>query len=355
MTAKFDNPLATDGFEFVEFTGPQPEALARLFECLGFVEVGRHRHKAVSHFRQGDINFILNREPRSLAEEYAARHGPSCNAMAFRVRDAASAYAEAIRRGATPIDLPVGPMELKIPAIAGVGGLVIYLVDRYGARTIYDVDFEPIASADPEAETGLTVIDHLTHNLERGHLDLWAAFYEKVFGFREIRHFAIAGRQTGLLSRAMISACGKIRIPLNESRDERSQIEEFLARYRGEGIQHIALATDDIQRSVDALRRRGIPFQETPASYYDEIDARLPDHREDIARLREAGILIDGGAANGGGILLQIFTADMIGPIFFEIIQRKGNEGFGAGNFQALFEALERDQIRRGVLQEASA
>jgi 4-hydroxyphenylpyruvate dioxygenase len=363
MAEIFDNPLGTDGFEFVEFTSPRPEELAQLFRRFGFQEVGRHRHKAVSHYRQGDINFILNREPRSLAEDFARRHGPSANAMAFRVKDAAAAYREALRRGATPVEQPVGPMELRIPAIAGIGGLAIYLVDRYGARTIYDVDFEPVAGAGEGTQegtqvrtgVGLTHIDHLTHNLHRGHLDQWAAFYERIFNFREIRHFDIEGRLTGLVSRAMTSPCGKIRIPLNESRDEHSQIEEFLARYHGEGIQHIALATDDIHATVEALRERGIPFQDTPDTYYEAVDQRLPGHGEDLVRLRADGILIDGGPGQGQGLLLQIFTRDAVGPIFFEIIQRKGNEGFGEGNFQALFESIERDQIRRGVLQERSA
>jgi 4-hydroxyphenylpyruvate dioxygenase len=350
MTQQFDNPLGTDGFEFVEFTSPRPGDLATLFRQLGFAEAGRHRHKAVSHYRQGDINFILNREPRSQAEEFAARHGPSCNALAFRVKDAAFAYAEALKRGARPVEQPVGPMELRIPAIEGIGGLVIYLVDRYGAQTIYDVDFEPQQSQGEADGAGLTVIDHLTHNLHRGHLDHWAEFYQRVFNFREIRRFDIEGQLTGLISRAMTSPCGKIRIPLNESRDERSQIEEFLARYRGEGVQHIALATADIYPTVEALRRRGIPFQDTPDTYFDAIDERLPGHGEDLARLRDNRILIDGAPARGEGLLLQIFTRDAVGPIFFEIIQRKGNEGFGEGNFQALFESIERDQIARGVL-----
>jgi 4-hydroxyphenylpyruvate dioxygenase len=352
MAYGFANPLGTDGFEFVEFASPRPAELAKLFRRFGFREVGRHRHKAVSHYRQGDINFILNREPNSPAEDFARRHGPSANAMAFRVKDAAAAYAEALRRGATPVEQPVGPMELHIPAIAGVGGLAIYLVDRYGARTIYDVDFEPVEAGE-DAGVGLTRIDHLTHNLQRGHMDEWASFYERVFNFREIRHFDIEGRYTGLVSRAMTSPCGKIRIPLNESRDERSQIEEFLARYHGEGIQHIALATDDIYATVEVLRARGIPFQDTPDTYYEGVDQRLPGHGEDRIRLRGDGILIDGGP--GEGLLLQIFTRDAVGPIFFEIIQRKGNEGFGEGNFQALFESIERDQIRRGVLQDASS
>ncbi|MDP2882160.1 MAG: 4-hydroxyphenylpyruvate dioxygenase [Azonexus sp.] len=353
MSELFDNPLGTDGFEFVEFVSPAADSLAELFARLGFVEAGRHRHKDVSHYRQGDINFILNREPGGQAESFASRHGPSANAMAFRVRDAALAYSEALRRGATPAEQPVGAMELKIPAIQGIDGLVIYLVDRYGARTIYDVDFEPLAQrGDASGGVGLTYIDHLTHNLQRGHMDHWAAFYERVFNFRQIRYFDIEGKLTGLISRAMTSPCGKIRIPLNESRDDRSQIEEFIARYRGEGIQHIALGSDDIYATVEALRARGIAFQETPDTYYEALARRLPEHGEDLQRLRADGILLDGAPSEGQGLLLQIFTHDEIGPIFFEIIQRKGNDGFGEGNFRALFESIELDQIRRGVLQE---
>jgi 4-hydroxyphenylpyruvate dioxygenase len=350
MAETIDNPAGTDGFEFVEFASPKPDELDRLFRQLGFIEAGRHRHKAVSHYRQGDINFIVNREPDGQAARFAARHGPSANALALRVKDAAHAYREALKRGAVPIEQPVGPMELRIPAVAGVDGLVIYLVDRYGAQTIYDVDFQPTGVTADAANVGLTSLDHVTHNLHRGHMDRWAEFYQRVFNFREIRYFEIEGKLTGLVSRAMTSPCGKIRIPLNESRDEHSQIEEFLARYHGEGIQHIALATDDIHATVAALRARGIVFRTTPDSYYETIDARLPGHGEDVARLREHGILIDG--APKAGLLLQIFTDDAIGPIFFEIIQRKGNEGFGEGNFRALFESIERDQIRRGVLRE---
>ena len=351
MSELFDNPLGTDGFEFVEFVSPAADSLAELFGKLGFVEAGRHRHKDVSHYRQGDINFILNREPGSQAESFAARHGPSANAMAFRVRDAALAYREALRRGATPVEQPVGAMELKIPAIQGIDGLVIYLVDRYGAQTIYDVDFEPLAQrGDASGGVGLRYLDHLTHNLQRGHMDQWAAFYERVFNFRQIRYFDIEGKLTGLISRAMTSPCGKIRIPLNESRDDRSQIEEFIARYHGEGIQHIALGSDYIYATVEALRARGIAFQETPDTYYEALDQRLPGHGEDLPRLRADGILLDGAPSEGQGLLLQIFTKEAIGPIFFEIIQRKGNEGFGEGNFRALFESIELDQIRRGVL-----
>jgi 4-hydroxyphenylpyruvate dioxygenase len=346
------NPIGTDGFEFVEFTGPDPALLHKQFEQLGFRVAGRHRSKQVTHYRQGDINFILNAEPNSDAEAFGKKHGNSANAMAFRVTDAGAALQEAERRGAQIVQPKVGPMELSIPAIIGIGGLHIYLVDRYGAQSIYDVDFEPVdgAEATSTADAGLTYIDHLTHNLARGNMARWAKFYEDVFNFREIRFFDIEGQHTGLFSKAMTSPCGKIRIPLNESQDDQSQIEEFLRRYEGEGIQHIALGTDDIFQSVSALKDKGVPFQSTPDTYYGGIDARVPGHGEDIARLKALQILIDGAPQQDQGLLLQIFTQDAIGPIFFEIIQRKGNEGFGEGNFKALFESIEQDQVRRGVL-----
>jgi 4-hydroxyphenylpyruvate dioxygenase len=268
--------------------------------------------------------------------------------MAFRVRDAARAFRRAVELGATPVASPVGPMELSIPAIEGIGGSLVYLVDRYGEHTIYDVDFVPVAQASSGLPAGLTLIDHLTHNVQRGRMDHWGGFYERLFNFREIRYFDIEGRKTGLLSRAMTSPCGKIRIPINESQDDKSQIEEYLREYRGEGIQHIALATDDIYATVDQLRRNGIEFQDTPDTYYDGVEARVEGHRESLAELAKRRILIDGSAKDG--ILLQIFTKNVIGPIFFEIIQRKGNEGFGEGNFRALFESIELDQERRGVI-----
>lgn len=349
----FENPLGTDGFEFVEFTSPEPERLKDLFEKMGFTAVARHRSKNVLRFRQGDINFILNMEPAGQAAEFRAAHGPSANAMAFRVRDAAKAFRLAVERGAKPVQGPVGPMELNIPAIEGIGGSNLYLVDRYGAQEIYDVDFVPISGAEADMAKnarGLTYLDHLTHNVQRGNMAKWAEFYERIFNFREIRYFDIEGKQTALLSKAMTSPDGKIRIPLNESQDEHSQIEEFLKDYKGEGIQHIALGTDDIYASVEAMQAQGVRFQDTIDTYFDGIDARVPGHGEDVERLRANKILIDGAPTEGQGLLLQIFTENMIGPIFFELIQRKGNEGFGEGNFKALFESIELDQIRRGVL-----
>jgi 4-hydroxyphenylpyruvate dioxygenase len=352
----FDNPLGTDGFEFVEFTSPAPVRLQQLLELMGFVAVGRHRSKNVLRYAQGDINFILNMEPAGQPADFRAAHGPSANAMAFRVKDAGKALQLAIERGAKPVTGPVGPMELNIPAIEGIGGSNLYLVDRYGAEAIYDVDFRPLPGASPRpVSLGLTAIDHLTHNLHRGRMDHWAEFYQRIFNFREIRTFDIEGQQTGLLSRAMTSPDGKIRIPLNESRDAHSQIEEFLKDYGGEGIQHIALSTEDIFATVEAMRAAGVKFQDTPESYYEGVDARLPGHGESLQRLRADRILVDGGPREGQGLLLQIFTENMIGPIFFEIIQRKGNEGFGEGNFKALFESIELDQVRRGVLPAKEA
>lgn len=350
----WENPMGTFGFEFVEFTAEDTEALGRLFETLGFRAVARHRSKAVTHYRQNDINFIVNAEPRSFAQSFARVHGPSVCAVGFRVRDAAKAYARALDLGAEPQHSQVGPMELNIPAIRGVGGSLIYLVDRADNPSIYDIDFVPIEGEDislPDTG-GLTYIDHLTHNVFRGRMDLWAGFYERLFNFREIRYFDIEGKQTGLRSRAMTSPCGKIRIPVNESADDKSQIAEYLAAYKGEGIQHIALGTDDIYGTVEALKARGIALMPPPPDeYYAAIDERLPGHGEDIEGMRRSGILIDGAPGDGGGILLQIFTQTVIGPVFFEIIQRKGDEGFGEGNFRALFEAMEQDQINRGVLE----
>ena len=347
------NPMGTDGFEFVEYTAPDPAALGALFESMGFVRVARHRSKDVSLFRQGDVNFIVNGEPESFAQGFARVHGPSVCAIAFRVKNAARAYKRALSLGAWGVENRVGPMELNIPAIKGIGDSLIYLVDRYGERgSIYDVDFEflPGVERNPKG-VGLTYIDHLTHNVHRGRMDEWSSFYERLFNFREIRYFDIEGKLTGLKSKVMTSPCGKIRIPINESSDDKSQIQEYLAAYHGEGIQHIALGTGDIFESVEALKLKGVPFQDVPDTYYEQVDKRLPGHGEDLARMAADRILIDGAPTEGGGLLLQIFTQTVIGPIFFEIIQRRGNEGFGEGNFRALFESIELDQIRRGVLK----
>jgi 4-hydroxyphenylpyruvate dioxygenase len=352
MADLFDNPMGTDGFEFIEYTAPDTAALGQYFERMGFRAVAKHRSKNVTLYRQNDVNFIVNAEPDSHGARFARSHGPSACAMAFRVREAGKAYAMALEKGAKPFQGKIGPMELNIPAIEGIGGSIIYFVDRYapGGVSIYDIDFVPTDTAKgfTHKGAGLVDIDHVTHNVYRGNMNLWAGFYEKLFNFREIKYFDIEGKLTGLKSRAMTSPCGKIRIPINESSDDKSQIAEYLEEYKGEGIQHIALSTNDIYASVETLARTGVAFQSTIDTYYEGIDTRLPNHGEDMARLKRNQILIDGGPDQG--LLLQIFTQNAIGPIFFEIIQRKGNDGFGEGNFRALFESIELDQIRRGVL-----
>jgi 4-hydroxyphenylpyruvate dioxygenase len=351
--ASADNPMGTDGFEFVEFAHPDPVALASLFERMGFAAVARHRSKNVTLYRQGDVNYVLNAEPDSFAAVFARAHGPSACAMGFRVKDAALAFGRALDMGATAAQAKIGPMELNIPAIVGVGGALVYLVDRFGDKgSIWDVDFRWTGERDPHPRgVGLTTLDHLTHNVYRGHMDEWAGWYERFFNFRQIRYFDIEGKLTGLHSRAMTSPCGKIRIPINESVDDKSQIEEYLAAYKGEGIQHIACACDDIYATVAALRARGLDFMPAPPdAYYDRIDERLPGHGEPVEKLRELGLLIDGAGGARPRLLLQIFSKTVIGPIFFEFIQRKGDEGFGEGNFRALFQSIEDDQLRRGVL-----
>ena len=355
------NPMGTDGFEFVEFCHPQPEELDRLFGRLGFAAVAKHKSKDVTLYRQGDINFILNAEPGSFAANFAQKHGPSAPAMAFRVVDAKRAYERALSLGAKPVQTVRGANELAIPAIEGIGGLQIYLVDRYGAKgSIYDVDFTWTGAPDPKpAGVGLFYIDHLTHNVQRGRLDAWAGFYERLFNFRQIRFFDIAGKFSGLHSRAMTSPDGKIRIPINEDAGETGQIQEYLEQYNGEGIQHVALGAKDLYASIESLVGRGVEFMPAPNEiYYSGIDRRLPKHGEPVARLRQDGILIDGEGVVEGGftkVLLQRFGKTAIGPIFFEFIQRKGDDGFGEGNFKALFESIEEDQIRRGVLKTDAA
>jgi len=349
-----ENPMGTDGFEFVEYTAPDPELLRDLFTKMGFPAVARHRRKAVTLHKQQDINFIINSEPASYAAEYAKAHGPSACAMAFRVKDSKAAFDRALKLGATAAKTDVGKGELDIPAIEGIGGSLLFFVDKYADKgSIYDVDFDFFddwQQIEADHASHLTYIDHLTHNVHRGRMEVWADFYERLFNFREIRYFDIEGKQTGLFSKAMTSPCGKIRIPLNESQDDKSQIEEFLREYKGEGIQHIALGSDDIYKAVDIIRARGIPFQDTPDTYYEMLPERIQGHGESIPELEKRRILMDGAPTEGQGLLLQIFTQNVIGPIFFEIIQRKGNEGFGEGNFKALFESIELDQVRRGVL-----
>jgi 4-hydroxyphenylpyruvate dioxygenase len=351
------NPAGTDGFEFVEFAHPDPAVLEKLFGQMGFVPVAKHRSKAITLYRQGDITYVLNAEPDSHAARFVEAHGPCAPAMAWRVVDAQHALRRALSLGAT--EYTGTDKSLDVPALVGIGGSLLYLVETYGdAGSPYAAEYDWLDAPDPRpAGIGFYYLDHLTHNVIRGNMDTWYRFYADTFNFREIRFFDIQGKHTGLTSRALTSPCGKIRIPINESSDDKSQIEEYLRRYKGEGIQHIAIATTDIYGGADELAHRGVRFMPgPPETYYELSHARVKGHLEPIDRLKTHGILIDGEGVVGGGetrILLQIFSKTVIGPIFFEFIQRKGDDGFGEGNFKALFESIEADQIKRGILQTA--
>jgi 4-hydroxyphenylpyruvate dioxygenase len=354
MADLYENPMGLDGFEFVEFTAPERGILEPVFESMGFTLVAKHKSKQVELWRQGDINLITNYEPKSHAAYYAEEHGPSACGMAFRVKDAQAAYALALEKGAQPVEITTGPMELRLPAIKGIGGATLYLIDRYeGTNTIYDIDFDWVEGVDRNpVGCGFHTLDHLTHNVYRGRMAYWAEYYENLFNFREIRFFDIKGEYTGLTSKAMTAPDGKIRIPLNEEAGGGGQIEEYLMKYNGEGIQHIAFACDDIVACWDRLKKQGIKFMTPPpGTYYDMLEDRLPGHGEPIDQLQPRGILVDGTTGDGPPrLLLQIFSDTLLGPVFFEFIQRKEDDGFGEGNFKALFESIERDQIERGVL-----
>ena len=360
MVDLFENPVGLDGFEFVEFCAPERGVLEPVFAVMGFTEIAQHRSKDVHLWRQGGINLIINYEPKSPAWYFAREHGPSACGMAFRVKDARKAYAYLLEKGAEPVPVETGPMELRIPAIRGIGGAILYLVDRYegGERgenlSIYDIDFEYLPGVDRHpVGAGFQIIDHLTHNVYGGRMKYWADYYETLFNFREIRFFDIKGEYTGLTSKALTAPDGKIKIPLNEEGEGgKGQIEEFLREFNGEGIQHIALICDDLVACWDRLKKLGVPFMTAPPNtYYEMLDGRLPGHGEDVKALQTRGILLDGTTEGGEPrLLLQIFAEAQVGPVFFEFIQRKGDDGFGEGNFKALFESIERDQVARGVL-----
>ncbi|MFD1880845.1 4-hydroxyphenylpyruvate dioxygenase [Paracoccus pacificus] len=353
------NPAGTDGFEFVEFAHPRPEVLDKLFRQMGFVPVARHTSKDVTLYRQGNVNYVLNNQPDSHASRFIADHGPCAPAMGWRVVDARHALKRAVELGATEY---TGPGKvLDFPAVIGIGGSLLYFIDKYGdAGSAWSGEYDWLGEVDPKPEgVGFYYLDHLTHNVIRGNMDTWYRFYADTFNFREIKYFDIKGKQTGLTSRALTSPDGKIRIPINESADDHSQIEEYLREYKGEGIQHIAIATEDIYAATDAIAANGLEFMPAPPdTYYEMSRRRVKNHEEPLDRMKRHGILIDGEGVVGGGetrVLLQIFSKTVIGPIFFEFIQRKGDDGFGNGNFTALFESIEEDQIRRGVLKPSDA
>lgn len=344
------NPAGTNGFDFLEFTTPHFQKLDSQLKQFGFTPVAKHISHDVTLYQKNDIRFFVNTTPNSLASEFAKLHGASTSAMGFCVENAKLAFEHAINMGAKPYYAEDQASIYQIPAIYGVGNSLIYFVDYQNGHPNYFSQFKFTPNQTQINDSGLTYLDHVTHNLYRGNMDKWAEFYERIFNFKEIRYFDIEGKLTGLKSRALTSPCGKIRIPLNESSDDKSQIEEFLNEFNGEGIQHIALGTNDIYQTVETLRLNNLEFLDTPDTYYDLTEKRLPNHGEPLERLKINKILIDGNTQGNPKLLLQIFTKNMLGPVFFEIIQRKGDEGFGEGNFKALFESIELDQIQRGVL-----
>ncbi|MDF1757515.1 MAG: 4-hydroxyphenylpyruvate dioxygenase [Legionellaceae bacterium] len=348
MTTEYENPCGLDGFAFLEFSSQDTSILDRQFTEMGFAKSATHANGAIILYKQGDIEFIVNTTTDSQAFEHSKTHGAGACAMGFKVADAKSAFEHAISKGATEFH-DKSSIKHHLHAIEAIGGSVIYFVDDKNQpfNGQWDINSD---NQNIDSNCGLIHIDHLTHNVYRGNMDKWAEFYESIFNFREIRFFNIVGKLTGLISRALSSPCDKIKIPLNESKDDKSQIEEFLNEYSGEGIQHIALSTDDIYSTVRKLRDQGVGFLDVPDTYYEMINDRIPWHTEPLSQLQELSLLTDGEKDPKHGLLLQIFTENVFGPVFFEIIQRKGNQGFGEGNFQALFEAIERDQIKRGTL-----
>ena len=342
-----ENPLGLSGVEFVEFATPDVGYMDEVFLGLGFSKLRRHQGKDITLYQQNAINFLLNDEAQGPARNFSNLHGPSISAMGWRVGDADFALSEAVKRGARAV--ADKDKDLPYAAIYGIGGSLIYLIDRYGeGSSIYATDFVQLNRPLYVPSKGFVAIDHLTNNVHKGTMADWVRFYECVFGFTEERYFDIQGKKTGLTSYALRSPDGSFCIPINEGDESASQIEEYLRDYAGPGVQHLAFLTEDILQSLDALDGSGIEMLDIGDDYYLKVFDRFPPKSDEFeARIRRHQVLIDG---NRDGILLQIFTKNLFGPIFFEIIQRNGCLGFGEGNFQALFESIERDQERRQVV-----
>jgi 4-hydroxyphenylpyruvate dioxygenase len=346
-----ENPAGTDGFEFVEFSHPEPQELRDLFARMGYALTARHKTKEIELWQQGDVTYVLNAEPGSFAARFVDEHGPCAPSMGWRVVDAQHAFEHAVSKGAEPY---LGDDKtMNVPTIKGIGGSLIYFIDQYYDTSPYNAEFNWLAQSKPRGD-GFYYLDHLTHNVFKGNMDKWFAFYSDLFNFEQIRFFDIQGKHSGLFSRALTSPCGRIRIPINEDRGETGQIVAYLKKYKGEGIQHIAVGTEDIYAATDQIADKGIKFMPGPPdAYYALSHDRVHDHQEPIEKMKKYGILIDGeGVVDGGEtrILLQIFSKTVIGPIFFEFIQRKGDDGFGEGNFKALFESIEQEQIDNGEI-----
>lgn len=340
-----NNPLGLDGIEFTEYASAEVDYMEKVFLDFGFSKLKRHHQKDITYFNQNDIHFLLNNEQAGFSHEFTKAHGPAVCSMGWRVKDAEYAYKTAIERGAKPAE---GNKDLPYPAIYGIGNSLIYFIDTYGGKgNIYDENFVDLDNPVKQADKGFLVIDHMTNNVYKGTMERWSNFYKDVFGFTEVRYFDIKGAQTGLTSYALRAPCGKFCIPINEGNEEKSQIEEYLRDHNGPGVQHIAFLTRNILASLDAMEGSAIKTLDINPEYYDTVFDRVPNVKEDHARIKHHQVLVDGSEND---YLLQIFTKNLFGPIFIEIIQREENFGFGEGNFQALFESIERDQAKRGVL-----
>lgn len=357
MSANEKNPCGLCGIEYVEFASPDPDALHRLFLAFGFSRTMRHAQKNIDLYEQNGIRFLLNREPRSFAESFAKKHGPSICSMGWKVEDPVRALGAARARGARPMmegDLtrPISGVASALPAIYGIGdSLITFIEGRAGvvedaARLYGTLGFVPLDRPDRVADKGFLAVDHLTNNVEKGTMKRWADFYKNVFGFTEVRYFDIRGVKTGLTSYALRSPDGSFAIPINEADEAKSQINEYLEEYKGPGIQHLAFLTDDILASLRGLEGSPIAFLDIDDDYYKDVFARLPVVTEDHTEIQKRNVLVDGDEQ---GYLLQIFTKNLVGPIFIELIQRKNHLSFGEGNFTALFRSIERDQAKRGV------
>lgn len=343
------NPIGLNGVDFLEYCGPDAVHFENLFKKMGFSEIAQVPNKKIKLYRQGDINFIINCEQNTFAASFAKAHGPSVCSTGLRVGDAEKAFENALKRGARAYD---GSQESRgaspYLAIYGIGDSLIYFIDEHNHKDLYLNQFKLKSLDIHPLGLGLNIVDHFTNNVPKGEMTKWSDFYEKIFNFREVRYFDIKGKSTGLLSKAMRSPCSLFCVPINEPTDGKSQIQEYLDEYKGSGIQHIALTTKEISTTLEKLKANELHFLSPPPnSYYQMLKDRLPQVTEDIARLQRNAILVDG---DHEGYLLQIFTKNVIGPVFFEIIERKGHQGFGEGNFQALFDAIEADQRERGYL-----
>jgi 4-hydroxyphenylpyruvate dioxygenase len=341
---EWDNPIGIQGFAFLAYGAEQTQDLELLFTKLGMQKTRKHAKRDLFLFEQNKILFLLNAEKTGFAYEFQKSHGPSAYAMGWLVDDAEKAFTLSVERGARPYTGTDSPADVRIPAVYGIGDSLIYFIDQ---KNEFFKTYQKI-QAPQVKDKGLLRIDHLTNNVPVGEMQKWCDFYGKIFNFKEVRYFDIKGLKTGLISKVMVSPGYKVMIPINEPSDKKSQIQEYLDVYKGSGIQHIALDTRDIETSVTSLNEAGIPFLDSPPrSYYDMLKGRLPTLKEEPLALEKLSILADGDKE---GYLLQIFTKNQIGPIFYEIIQRENHWGFGDGNFQALFDAIERDQAARGYL-----